>query len=421
MKSNNLNKLISQTKSASTALLCLDARKRKRALLNLAKLISQNQNSIIRANLKDIAKSRRNNKSESFIERLSLDRNKIEAMAVSLKQIAGKSDTLFKTIKQFTGPSGINIEKVVFPLGLIAMIYESRPNVTIDAFALCFKSGNAVILKGGIEITNTNKILVSLIKKILAHAGIDKNIVLDLSSLERKATLDLVKNQQIDCLIPRGGKGLISFVKENAKVPVIITGASVVHAYVDASANLSLAKKVIINAKTRRVSICNALDVVILHKNIYEKFLKIIAPELAQRKVEIRADQKSCTALKKLNYQKLKKAASQDFDTEFLDYILTIKVANNFNQALNHIKRHSLGHSEAIITKSKKQAAQFFKQIDAACLYLNTSTQFSDGGEYGLGGEIGISTQKLHARGPFANEELTTYKYLVKSQGLIRK
>ena len=421
VKSNNLNKIISQAKLASAELLDLSAGQRASVLLNLAKLLLSKEKQITQANLKDIAAAGRAGKAESFIERLSLNKAGIISMADSLKLIAAQPDNLFKTIERRKRPSGLKIKKVIFPLGLIAMIYESRPNVTIDAFALCFKSGNAVILKGGEEIIWTNKILVGLIKQALAKAKINKNIVLDLSSIDRQATLALVKNEQIDCLIPRGGKGLISFAKDSAKIPLIITGASVVHTYVDDSADLTMAKKIILNAKTRRVSICNTLDVALLHKNIYHDLLKLIASGLEEKNVEIRADKKSFAVLKKLNYPKLKKASGQDFDTEFLDYILAVKVADNFTEAMAHIQRHSLGHSEAIITRNKKQASEFFKKIDAACLYLNTSTQFSDGGEYGLGAELGISTQKLHARGPFAQEALTTYKYLVESQGKIRK
>ncbi len=233
--------------------------------------------------------------------------------------------------------------------------------------------------------------------------------------------MELLQNINIDCLIPRGGKNLIDFIRNNAKVPVIITGASVVHTYVDDNADLEMAKKIIINAKTRRVSICNALDVLLVHKNTYQELIKNIIKELENKKIEVRADKRSYTIFKKLKYPYLKQAKLQDFDTEFLDYVLAVKVVDNFAEALKHIKQHSLGHSEAIITKSKEHAEKFFKNIDSACLYWNTSTQFSDGYEYGLGSEIGISTQKLHARGPFAYESLTTYKYIVSSDGAIRK
>ena len=252
-------------------------------------------------------------------------------------------------------------------------------------------------------------------------AKIDENVIQNFGGMEKNLTQELLKNKNIDCLIPRGGKNLINFISQNAKVPVIITGASIVHTYIDESADLNLASRVVVNAKSRRVSICNALDVVLVHEKIIEKFLILIKENLFQKNIELRADNKSYKILKGLQYPFLKKATNDDFNIEFLDYILAIKTVRNFDEALLHIQNHSLGHSEAIITKSKKQVYEFFKKIDAACLYHNTSTQFSDGGEYGLGGEVGISTQKLHARGPFSYQALTTYKYLVKSNGAIRK
>ena len=415
-----IRKEITLAKQASETLLDLTAKDRKAILLELSDIILANSDKIIKANKKDIELAKTSGKQDSFIERLSLDKAKIDSMASSVEQIANHKDTLFETLEEYNRPSGIKIKKQRMPLGLIAIIYESRPNVTIDAFALCFKSGNAVILKGGKEIGNTNKILVSLIKQILSKFNINRNIVKDIKSAKRESTKIIIEDQQIDCLIPRGGKGLIDFVKNNAKIPVIITGASVVHTYIDKSADLNLAKKVIINAKTRRVSICNALDVVLVHKSVQEKFLKLIASDFAKKGVEIRADKKSYNILKKIKYPKLKKASLEDFDTEFLDHIIAIKTVKDFPEAIKHINKHTLGHSEAIITKSKKQAEEFFKRIDAACLYLNTSTQFGDGGEFGMGGEIGISTQKLHARGPFAYKELTTYKYFIESKGAIR-
>lgn len=341
-------------------------------------------------------------------------------MSESLRQTAAYPENLFKVTEIRKMPSGITIKRVIFPLGLVAIIYESRPNVTIDSFSISFKSGNAVILKGGSEIKKTNEALVRLIKKTLKEFKIEPDIIQDFSGIDKKLSVSLMTNSSIDCLIPRGGKGLIGFVKNNSTVPMIITGASVVHTYIDKSAGLEMAKKIILNAKTRRVSICNALDVILIHKNIYKELLTIICDDLAAKNVEIRADNSSHSWLKKLNYIQLKKASKKDFDTEFLDYILAIRVANNFKEAIAHIQKHSLGHSEAIITNSKEQMKEFYSDIDAACLYVNTSTQFSDGGEFGMGGEIGISTQKLHARGPFAHRELTTYKYLINSKGAIR-
>lgn len=421
MNSNELYKKISAAKKASVDLLDLDSIIRKKVLLNLSAKLVERAKEIISANKRDIADAQKNSKSENFIERLTLNQKSILSMADSIKKIARKKDILFEKFEERTMPSGIKIQKVRVPLGLVGIIFESRPNVTIDAFALTFKSGNGVILKGGKEIKNTNAKLISIIRKTLAANKISSQLIQDIGGINRNLTKDFVSNEMIDCLIPRGGKNLIDFVKNNAEVPVIITGASVVHTYVDKSADLDLAQEVVFNAKTRRVSICNALDVILLHEKIYTKFLNLIKEKLAGKNVELRADKKSYALLKKLNYPNLKLAGETDFDTEFLDYILAVKIVKNFSQALEHIKKHSLGHSEAIITKLDSQAKIFFQQVDAACLYFNTSTQFSDGGEFGLGGEIGISTQKLHARGPFAFKELTTYKYIVSSNGAIRK
>ncbi len=420
MTLSKLKKNITITKAAANSLLDLTAKQREQVLSQLADLLLSNAKQIIAANRQDIFLARKICKTESFIERLELDDKKIESMADSVKSIAKFKDNLFEIIETRRPASGLLIKKVRYPLGLIAMIYESRPNVTIDAFAMAFKSGNAILLKGGKEIQYTNRILVKLIKQSLTDKKINSHVVSDLSSIDKKMVGELLSNRNIDCLIPRGGKSLINFVTANSKIPVIITGASVVHMYIDDTADLGMAKKLIVNAKTRRVSICNALDVLLLHQKIYKKVLISLVDDLSARNVKLRADKRSYQILKKLNYPKLKLASAKDFDTEFLDYCLAIKVVDNFNQAIDHIRQHGLGHSEAIITQTKKHAQEFFRQIDAACLYLNTSTQFSDGGEFGMGGEIGISTQKLHARGPFAFSELTTHKYLVESKGLTR-
>jgi len=421
MNQKELGEKIGSAKKASASLLHLNAKQRKAVLVSLAKSVDQNIKRLISANSKDAKKARKEHKSPSFIERLSFDVKKIKSLCDSIREIANAKDFLFETLEEKNRPSGLRIRKVRFPLGLLSVIFESRPNVTLDAFVLSFKSGNAVIFKGGKEIIETNNILVKIIRNVLRKHKINANIIQDVSGMDRKFTLNLIQDSRIDCLIPRGGKNLIEFVKKNATVPIIETGASVVHSYVDASAELDLAAKVVLNAKLRRVSICNALDVLIVHKKTAKKLIEKIANELSLKNVELLADQKSYNILKKIAYPGLKRAANHDFDTEFLDYILAVKIVGGFEEALEHIKRHSLGHSEAIITRDNKQVEKFFREIDAACLYLNTSTQFSDGGEFGMGGEIGISTQKLHTRGPFSYRELTTYKYLVESGGATRK
>ena len=420
MTLGKLKKNIFIIKTAANSLLDLTAKQREQVLSQLARLLLSNTKQIIAANHRDVLLARQAGKTQSFVERLELDDIKIKSMADSVKSIAKFKDNLFEIIETRRPASGLLIKKVRYPLGLIAMIYESRPNVTIDAFAMAFKSGNAILLKGGKEIKYTSRILVKLIKKSLTDKKINSNVVSNLNGIDKKMVSELLSNRNIDCLIPRGGKSLINFVTANTRIPVIITGASVVHMYIDDSADLRMARKVVVNAKTRRVSICNALDVLLLHQKVYKKVLVSLFDDLSARNVELMADKRSYQVLKKINYSKLKPASANDFDTEFLACRLAIKVVDNFDQAIDHIRKHSLGHSEAIITQSKKHTQEFFRQIDAACLYLNTSTQFSDGGEFGMGGEIGISTQKLHARGPFAFSELTTYKYLVESKGLTR-
>jgi len=416
----DLSKKISQTKAASCSLLKFKSGQKNKILAELAKRLLTSSNNLIAVNKKDVIFAKKIGREESFIERLALDKGKIESMADSLGAVAKLPDYIGEVMEEKSRPSGIRIKKVRAPLGLVAIIYESRPNVTVDAFSLAFKSGNGIILKGGKEIKNTNLELVKIIKAALKKYGVNPEIILDLTGLGNPETLELMADKNIDCLIPRGGKGLIDFIRENAKIPVIITGASVVHAYVDEDADLELARRVIINAKTRRVSICNALDVLLLHKKISQPMLGLLVKDLSAKGVEIRANQTAYRILKKLNYSKLKPAGTADFDTEFLDYILAVKIVNDLDEAIKHIQTHTLGHSEAIITRSKSKAEKFFKAIDAACLYHNTSTQFSDGGEFGLGSEIGISTQKLHARGPFAHEALTTYKYIIESKGITR-
>lgn len=421
MNLHNLKREIARAKRASVSLLSLSAKQRRGVLVRLADALTKNSVQIIEANRKDMREAKHGGKPESFIERLTLDEKKVLGMSESVRTIADAKDILFETLDETHRPSGLHIKKVRFPLGLVAMVYESRPNVTIEAFAIAFKSGNALLLKGGKEICHTNKALVALIHQALIEGGVHTDSVKDVSGLEKEFTLELMQNTAIDCLIPRGGQGLIAFVKEHARVPVIITGASVVHTYVDESADSRTAAKIIVNAKTRRVSICNALDVALIHKGSATEVLRLLAEELAKRDVEIRADKGSYRILQECDYPRLSHAKKIDFGTEFLDYVLAVKIVDDFEEAMRHIEAHSLGHSEAIISPSQEQKEQFFRRIDAACLYVNTSTQFSDGGEYGLGGEIGVSTQKLHARGPFATAELTTYKYLVESDGAVRK
>jgi glutamate-5-semialdehyde dehydrogenase len=417
----NIEKDIHSAKKASQSLLHLSEKDRKDVLLGVAVNIKKRRNDIIKENAKDVKYALLDNKTESFIERLQLNEKDINSICKAVRQIACSEDNLFKIISKSTQNSGITIQKKRFPLGVVAIIYESRPNVTMDAFAIAFKSGNAIVLKGGKESVHTNKIFTTIIKNVLNEYHIDERVIWDFSRIGREDVIKLIENDNIDCLIPRGGKCLIEYVKNNAKVPIIITGASVVHIYIDADADLQKAVDVVVNSKLRRVSVCNALDTILIHDGISEKFLSLFVKSVNSLSLlEIRADSRSFGVLQKMQYKNLKKVTKEDFDTEFLDNILAVRVVDSLKDAIVHIQKHSLGHSEGIVTENANKAEEFFQKIDSACLYLNTSTQFSDGGEFGMGGEIGISTQKLHARGPFAFVELTTYKYIVESEGLIR-
>lgn len=412
--------IIRDAKGAQESLLVLSPEQRKQVLLSLSRSLERNTSLILRENNKDVHAASTHGLSSAFIDRLTLDGPKLSSIASSLREIAKLPELLFETLESRTMSSGIAIKKVRVPLGLLAVIYESRPNVTIDAFGMAFKSGNSILLKGGEEIRNTNHIFERLIRESLRKGKIDERIVYDLSMIARETSRELMENPRIDCLIPRGGKSLIETVRNLAKVPVIITGASVVHTFVDANADVALAVRVVANAKTRRVSICNALDVLLVHSAVARPFLERLSSKLLKEKVELRADPRSFVVLNDLQYPFLKKALKADFDTEFLDYILAVKIVDTPSEAFEHIKQHSLGHSECIITNNSRLAERFFREIDAACIYWNTSTQFSDGKEFGLGGEMGISTQKLHARGPFAYRELTTWKYQIESTGAVR-
>jgi len=318
-------------------------------------------------------------------------------------------------------PSGISIQRVSVPIGVIGIIYESRPNVTLDVFSICFKSGNAVVLKGGKEAANSNKKLVSILQNVLNDFGIDKNIVMLLDNARSQTKQILEAHGYIDLIIPRGSANLINFVRENSKVPVIETGAGIVHTYFDEFGDVEKGKDIIYNAKTRRPSVCNSLDTLIIHEKRLNDLPKLII-EMENKNVEIFADPKSFQAIKGFYSSKLlKRASKKHFGNEFLDYKMSIKTVRNIEEAIEHITEFSSKHSEAIITQDKKNAEKFLNTVDAAAVYLNTSTAFTDGAQFGLGAEIGISTQKLHARGPMGLEEMTSYKWIIESDGAVRE
>lgn len=416
----NENEIISQLRNvreASQHLVALNEEKRTSVLLNLANNLRKQAAKIIAENLKDLALMP---KEDPRYDRLLLSEERIFSIADDVERVASLPQPLNKIIEDKTRPNGLRMQRISVPLGVVAVIYESRPNVTIDVFALAFKTGNACVLKGGKEADHSNKILTALIKQTLEAHEIDSQVIYLLPA-QREATAVLLKARDlIEVCIPRGSQALINFVREHAKIPVIETGAGIVHTYFDASGDVEKARLIINNAKTRRVSVCNALDSLVIHEKALAHLPRIVEL-LPTSEVEIFADELSYQALK-ASYPSalLHKASPENFGQEFLSYKMSIKTVASLEEAVEHIKYHSSGHSEAIIAEDEQAISYFLTQIDAAAIYVNASTAFTDGSEFGMGAEIGISTQKLHARGPMALEALTSYKWLIKGDGQIR-
>jgi glutamate-5-semialdehyde dehydrogenase len=414
---NEINARLRQLKRDHPALLNLSDTQRNALLLDLATRIEQHAPEIIAANALDLAKMPTD---DPKYDRLKLNPERIKAIAADVRQVASLTTPLGIILEQRILANGLDLQKIRVPLGVVAVIYEARPNVTIDVFSLCFKSGNAVVLKGGSEAINSNQILVGLIKQSLLAQQINPDIVY-LMPPERAAVYDLLNAVGlVDVCIPRGSQNLIQFVRENAKIPVIETGAGIVHTYFDQSGDIISGAKIINNAKTRRVSVCNALDTLIIHGSRLAELAELVAP-LIKNQVIIYADSESYHVLEgTYPAELLQSASTEDFGREFLDYKLAIKCVDKLEDAIKHIQRYSSGHSEAIISNDPQSIEQFINQIDAAVVYVNASTAFTDGGEFGMGAEIGISTQKLHARGPMALPELTSYKWIVRGNGQTR-
>lgn len=414
---NEINARLRQLKRDYPALLNLSDTQRNALLLDLATRIEQHAPEIIVANALDLAKMP---PEDPKYDRLKLTTERINAVAADVRKVANLTTPLGIILEQRTLANGLDLQKTRVPLGVVAVIYEARPNVTIDVFSLCFKSGNAVVLKGGSEAMHSNQILVELIKQSLLAQQINPDIVY-LMPPERAAVYDLLNAVGlVDVCIPRGSQNLIQFVRENAKIPVIETGAGIVHTYFDYNGDISSGAKIINNAKTRRVSVCNALDTLIIHSSRLVELAELVAP-LIENQVIIYADTESYRMLAGTYPAKLlKSACTEDFGREFLDYKLAVKCVDKLEEAIKHIQQYSSGHSEAIISNDPQNIEQFINQIDAAVVYVNASTAFTDGGEFGMGAEIGISTQKLHARGPMALPELTSYKWIVRGNGQIR-
>lgn len=390
----------------------------KDALLRFAaRALESHIPSILEENAKDVAAGKANGMSAAMLDRLRLTPERIAAMAEGLLQIAALPDPIGEVLESFQRPNGLQIQKKRVPLGVIGIIYESRPNVTADAFGLCLKTGNAVILKGGRDAIFSNLEITRILQETLRGLGVTGDAVQSISDTDRAVTAEFMKlNQYVDVLIPRGGAGLIRTVVENSTIPVIETGTGNCHIFVDESADFQEAVSIIMNAKTQRIGVCNACESLLVHEKIQEKFLPLLAGEMRKKNVEMRGDWQVCALV-----SDCLPATPEDYGTEYLDYIISIKTVKNVEEAIAHINRYNTGHSEAILTKNAENAEKFLKEVDAACVYVNASTRFTDGFEFGFGAEIGISTQKLHARGPMGLKELTSYKYAVYGSGQIRK
>ncbi len=386
------------------------------ALRECADRIKANSEKILEANAADIALARENGMAEAMIDRLTLTQSRIDGMAQGLCEVADEPNPLGRILWGENRPNGLKIEKVTVPMGVIAVIYEARPNVTSDAAAICLKAGNSVILKGGKEAANSNKAVADSMREALEECGIPADAVILIENNSREITAELMKmNEYVDLLIPRGGAGLIRSVVENASVPVIQTGVGNCHVYVDKYADINMAADIIVNAKTSRVSVCNACESLLFHKDTAEEALIVIGERLREKGVEIRGDEAVCAVL-----PYAVQASEEDWGREYLDLIISAKTVSDIDEAIEHISKYGTGHSEVIVTDNLESARKFQTEIDAAAVYVNASSRFTDGGEFGFGAEIGISTQKLHARGPLGVSHMVSTKYLISGNGQIR-
>ncbi|MBE6013843.1 MAG: glutamate-5-semialdehyde dehydrogenase [Lachnospiraceae bacterium] len=390
---------------------------KNKALEEVADALVAQTDYILSANKKDADEWKSKGKNEGMLDRLLLTPERIEGMAVGLRQLVSLDDPIGEVLYMKERPNGLRIGEKRVPLGVIGIIYESRPNVTADAFGLCFKTGNAVILKGGSDAINSNKAIVKVIRDVLEANNIAPDVLQLIESTDREVTKEFMKmNEYVDVLIPRGGAGLIKSVVENATIPVIETGTGNCHIFVDESADLDMAINIIFNAKTQRISVCNACESLVVHKAVKDKLLPALKKRLDEKNVELRGDAEAVGVLKDI-----KTATEEDWGTEYLDYILSIKTVNDIDEAIAHINKYNTGHSECIVTNDYNNAQKFLDKVDAAAVYVNASTRFTDGFEFGLGAEIGISTQKLHARGPMGLKALTTTKFIIYGNGQIRE
>lgn len=412
-----IEELGQKAQTARKSLLNASTGQKNDILKAIAAKLLEKQGDILKENEKDIENARENGISETMVDRLRLTPERIQGISDACIQLVNLEDPVGEILEGSTRPNGMKITKVRVPMGVVGIIYESRPNVTVDAASLCIKSGNAAILRGGKEAICSNKILMDTMREAVAECGFPADIVQLVEDTSREVSTRMMQaNGLIDVLIPRGGAGLIQAVVKNATIPVIETGTGNCHIYIDATADMDMAVAITDNGKTQRPSVCNALETCLVHKDVAEKFLPLMKAKLDEHQVEIRG----CERTKQILGDCVVSATEQDYATEFLDYIISVKVVDSIDEAIEHIGKYSTGHSECIVTESYQNAGKFQREVDSACVYVNCSTRFTDGGEFGLGAEIGISTQKLHARGPMGLKELTTMKYLISGDGQIR-
>src|SRR6266403_3565150 len=411
-----------RARAAARALARMSTERKNAALLAMADQLHASGGAILRANDEDIEKATAAQLSLPMIERLRLDEKRIQGMADGIRQVAALEDPVGKVIAEWTRPNGLHISKVRVPIGVIGIIYESRPNVTSDAGVLCTKTGNAVILRGGSESIHSNIAIAEALRAGVVKAGLPEDSIVLIPKSGRDAVRHMAEmDQYIDLIVPRGGRALIETVVSHARMPVIKHYLGLCIAYVDREADLDMAVRIVVNAKTQRPGVCNAIETVLVHRQIAAPFFKKIAPLLAGKKVEIRADSGSLCHLSALNYQPLHSAREEDWTTEYLDLILAARTVDNIEDAIAQVEKCGSHHSDVIITRDAARAEKFLKEVDSATVYWNASTRFTDGAEFGFGAEIGISTDKLHARGPMGLEELTTYKYQLRGSGQIRE
>ncbi len=422
MVTANLEKQIQvvakKAKAASLKMALVSAADKNNALQLIARAILKNKDYIVQHNKKDLKIGKSAGLTSALMDRLTLNEKRIKGMAQSLLDTAKLKDPIGEIIMDFNRPNGLNIKRVRTPIGTIGIIYESRPNVTSDCAGLCLKSGNAAILKGGKEAIHSNKAIFKIIKDALKKTPLPDDAIQLIASTDRNAVNILLKlNDLVDLIVPRGGEGLIRFVAENSTIPVVKHYKGVCHIYVDDKANLKMAQEICLNAKVQRPGVCNAMETMLVHKDVAGQFLPLMLDQLIKAGVEIRG----CSRTRQIGGKAIKKVILSDWEEEYLDLILSVKVVDNLQAAIDHINKFGSKHSDAIVTDSQKNAEGFLKAVDSACLYVNASTRFTDGYEFGFGAEVGISTDKLHVRGPMALEGLSTYKYLIYGKGQIRQ